>query len=58
MRVHKVTEPDRTLNIFLDTDQILRLLRRGRILIGPNHINREDEFNIQFIAIHLDDFKE
>lgn len=55
--VDKVTEPDRTLNIFLDTDHILRLLRRGRILIGPNHINREDEFNAQFITIHLEDYK-
>ena len=58
MQVKKVTEPDRTLNIFLDGELVLRLLRRGHILIGPSHINREDEFNVQFVAIHLDDFKE
>lgn len=57
MHVDKVTEPDRTLNIFLDEEHILRLLRRGRILIGPNHINRDAEFNVQFVAIHLEDFK-
>lgn len=58
MRVHKVTEPDRTLNIYLNKDDILWLLSQGNILVGGSkNIPREEGFNVQFISIRLEDFK-
>ena len=58
MRVNKVTEPDRTLNIYLNKDDILRLLSHGNILIGSHeNVPREEGFNVQFISIRLEDFK-
>jgi hypothetical protein len=56
MKVHKVTEPDRTLNIMLNREDILSLLYRGNLLISRD-IPREEGFNVQFINIRLEDFK-
>ena len=57
MRVEKVTDPDRTLNITLNNDDILWLLSSGNLLISRD-IPREEGFNVQFINIRLEDFKE
>lgn len=58
MQVSKVTEIDRTLNIYLDKDDILWLLSHGNILVGGSkNIPREEGFNVQFISIRLEDFK-
>ena len=53
MRVEKVTEPDRTLNITLNEEDILRLLSMGKLLISRD-IPREEGFDVQFISIKLD----
>lgn len=55
MRVNKVTEPDRTLHIYLNKDDILWLLSRGNLLVSRD-IPREEGFNVQFISIRLEDF--
>ena len=58
MRVRKVTEPDRTLNIYLNKDDILWLLSHGNILVGGSkNVPREEGFDVQFISIRLEDFK-
>ena len=57
MKVSKVTEPDRTLNITLNKEDILWLLSRGNLLVS-REIPREEGFNVQFINIRLEDFKE
>ena len=57
MKVSKVTEPDRTLNIYLNKADILWLLSSGNLLISRD-IPREEGFNVQFINIRLEDFKE
>lgn len=56
MQVKKVTEPDRTLNITLNKEDIIWLLSRGNLLISRD-IPREVGFNVQFINIRLEDFK-
>lgn len=56
MQVKKVTEPDRTLNITLNKEDIIWLLSRGNLLISRD-IPREEGFNVQFISIRLEDFK-
>ena len=56
MQVKKVTEPDRTLNITLNKEDIIWLLSRGNLLISRD-IPREEGFNVQFINIRLEDFK-
>lgn len=55
MQVRKVTEPDRTLNITLNKEDIIWLLSRGNLLISRG-IPREESFNVQFVNIRLEDF--
>lgn len=57
VEVSKVTEPDRTLNVTLNKEDILWLLSSGNLLVSRG-IPREEGFNVQFINIRLEDFKE
>lgn len=56
MRVNKVTEPDRTLNIVLNKEDVVWLIANGGITTSRN-IPREEGFDVQFISIRLEDFK-
>ena len=53
MHVEKVTEPDRTLNITLNKEDVVWLIANGGIMTSRN-IPREEGFDVQFISIKLD----